>query len=166
MSFTFVLNNLPQSTLMTNDGWFTAFSGHGAARNNSNAAALANGGPIPPGSYFIVDRKSGGKLGALRDWLLNRDKWFALYRDDGSIDDQTFVDGVSRGLFRLHPLGPRRMSTGCIVLQYPSEFDRLRARLLDRPVEYIPNSGLRSYGKVDVAIIAPDMPRTQRQRFA
>jgi hypothetical protein len=76
--------------------------------------------------YYIVARQSGGLIGPARDWLLGRDEWFALYRDDNAVDDWTFIRSVKRGLFRLHPLGPRRMSTGCVVLLYREEFDRLR----------------------------------------
>ncbi|MDE8555645.1 DUF2778 domain-containing protein [Pantoea vagans] len=32
--------------------------------------------------------------------------WFGLFRDDGKIDDLTFVQGIRRGNFRLHPIGP------------------------------------------------------------
>ncbi|WP_254367149.1 tlde1 domain-containing protein [Paraburkholderia sp. NMBU_R16] len=34
-------------------------------------------------------------------------QWFALYRNDGVVDDYTFIDGVRRGNFRLHPNVPR-----------------------------------------------------------
>jgi hypothetical protein len=144
------------SSLKTRVGWFTAFSGHGQARNSPSSGAIADGGSIPLGRYYIVNRESGGVLGPLKDWYLHRDKWFALYRDDGSIDDVTFIDGVKRGLFRLHPLGPRRMSTGCIVLHYHEEFDRLRAHLLASPFETIKGTGIRTYGVVEVVANAFD----------
>ena len=38
-------------------GVFMAHSGLGTYRNNINCAAIAKSGPIPPGKYWIVDRK-------------------------------------------------------------------------------------------------------------
>jgi hypothetical protein len=149
------LNNLKYTTLTCEAGSFTAFSGDGPDRNNPDATADLDRGPIPLGRYFILDRQSGGFLGPIKDYFLNRDKWFALYRDDDDIDDQTYVDSVKRGLFRMHPLGPRRMSTGCIVLQYTSEFERLRSYILRSAVEYIPGTGIRTYGTVTVGREAP-----------
>lgn len=98
-SCTFVLNRQTMSSVISPVGWFAAFSGNGPHRNNPDSQNVANDGPIPTGSYYIVDRKSGGALGPLRDWVLGRDEWFALYRDDGSVDDATFVQSVARGQF-------------------------------------------------------------------
>ncbi|ABA49261.1 unnamed protein product [Burkholderia pseudomallei 1710b] len=36
----------------------------------------------------------------------DRSTWFALYRADAKIDDETDVNGVKRSAFRLHPNGP------------------------------------------------------------
>jgi hypothetical protein len=95
-------------------------------------------------------------LGAVRDWLLDRDKWFALYKCDGAIDDATFVAGVRRGMFRLHPIGPRRMSTGCLVVAHQVEFDRLRTWLLSSaPTAHVGESRMRSYGTISVGELAP-----------
>jgi hypothetical protein len=152
---TFVLNRLTTTSLITPIGWLEAFSGDGRHRNNPEGEAVADGGPIPPGSYFIVDRKSGGLLGPARDFVLGRDEWFALYRDDGKVDDATFIGGVQRGLFRLHPLGPRRMSTGCIVLNKADDFARLRKYLLSAPLT-VTQSGMHAYGMISVASLAPD----------
>ncbi len=146
----FSLNGENFSTFLYDGTTCTAFSGNGVDRNQPGSGAVADNGPIPPGSYWIVDRASGGTLGGLRDWLSGRDHWFALYRDDGSIDDYTFYESVRRGEFRLHPLGPLRMSTGCIVLQYPAEFDAMAAYLRAQPVAYIPDTGTRTYGTVSV----------------
>jgi hypothetical protein len=153
---TFILNRLPTSSVVCNIGWFTAFSGDGVHRNNPDSANVPDNGPTPPGSYFIVDRESGGMFGTVRDWALSRDQWFALYRNDGVVDDATFVMNVRRGQFRLHPLGPRRMSTGCIVLYDQHQFDRLRAQLLQTPVRLVPGTSLRTYGTLEVATLAPD----------
>ena len=158
---TLVLNRLTMTSLITPIGWLAAFSGDGAQRNNPEGKSIANGGPIPPGADYIVDRESGGLLGPARDWVLGRDEWFALYRDDGEIDDATFVGGVRRGQFRLHPLGPRRMSTGCIVLNSHDEFARLRKYLLSRG-QTVTGAGMRAYGVINVASLAPDVRPTSR----
>ncbi len=60
----------------------------------------------------------------------NRNEWFALYRDDGLINDETFVKGVRRGEFRLHPIGPSGISKGCITLYSQSDFKILASALL------------------------------------
>ncbi|MDE1187182.1 MAG: DUF2778 domain-containing protein [Pantoea sp.] len=62
-----------------------------------------------------------------------------------------FVQGVQRGRFRLHPIGPRGLSEGCITLQYPIQFDYLRDMLLrSGPTLHIPGSQLKAYGTVKV----------------
>jgi len=148
--YLFTLNRSNFSKLAGLKSSFVAFSGDGTGRNNADEAGAANHGPIPPGRYHIVERPSGGRLGPVRDYLLGRDEWFALFRDDGTIDDETFVSGVRRGEFRLHPLGPRRMSTGCIVLQYPADFDKLRKELVGSAPGTIDGSSLRTYGTISV----------------
>jgi hypothetical protein len=149
----FTLNSQTYTALDTPVGSLTAFSGNGPHRNNPRSANVADNGPIPPGMYHIVDRGSGGLVGAITSWALGRDEWFALYRDEERIDDQTFVEGVRRGNFRLHPLGPRGISTGCIVLQYAAEFSRLRKYLVSQPKEYVEGTGYRTYGTVSVGEI-------------
>ena len=157
----FTLNGQPHSRFVYDGVSSTAFSGHGPDRNNPGSGAVPNNGPTPPGSYWIVDRQSGGLLGGLRDWITDRDEWFALYRDDGSIDDETFYDSVRRGQFRLHPLGPLRMSIGCIVLEYASEFSTMSGYLRAQPVSYIPGTKTRTFGTVAVAqqILDDRVPR-------
>ena len=44
--------------------------------------------------------------------------WFALWRDDRGIDDETWVEGVKRGNFRLHP---GTVSEGCITIAHNSD---------------------------------------------
>jgi len=151
----FALNGKPLSTLTCDGSNYIAFSGTGNSVNKREAVANVNEGPLPPGKYYIVDRQSGGHLGWLWDLLAkefstDRSEWFALYRDDGVIDDQTVINGIIRGSFRLHPIGPRRLSEGCITLMSKSEFDLLRARLLAQPAIKIPGTGIRYYGTVDV----------------
>ena len=111
---------------------------------------MPNNGAIPVGRYYIVDRQSGGTLGPLKDFFTGRDEWFALYRDDGSVDDETFVNGVRRGEFRLHPIGPARTSLGCITLQFEREFDAMRRAFLATTTSTIPSTSTTTYGVVHV----------------
>lgn len=149
-SCTFILNS-QRFTRLNYDGVnCTAFSGNGPHRNNPISGSVPNDGSIPIGNYYIVDRQSGGTLGPILDWIADRDVWFALFRDDGTIDDSTFVDGVRRGEFRLHPKGPRGISLGCITLEYRTEFDTLRAYLMAQHVAYIPYTTTRTYGTIAV----------------
>jgi len=116
-------------------GFFPAFSGMPKDRNLPSAVANSSSGPLPPGRYFIVDRQSGGHLGWLYDFVrthvygTDRSHWFALYRNDGEIDDETFIYGVRRGAFRLHPIGPSRRSEGCITMVNHADFRKLSSAL-------------------------------------
>lgn len=80
-----------------------------------------------------------------------RYEWFALYRDDGKIDDHTWVNNVKRGNFRLHPRGPLGVSLGCITLQHRTDFIAIRQALLYTPQVKLPN-GLMSYGTIEVVL--------------
>ncbi|WP_063533136.1 DUF2778 domain-containing protein [Burkholderia sp. MSMB1589WGS] len=157
ISCTFALNNQKFSTLQCPGvGAFPAFSGTGKGRDNPAAVATKDVGPLPPGRYYIVDRESGGRLGNIRDFVLehfygtDRTTWFALYRADGQIDDWTFINGVRRGSFRLHPNGPRGLSEGCVTLVNPQDFVKLRAALKATPMISVPGFAGRAYGTVDV----------------
>lgn len=83
-------------------GNFPAFSGQKEGGNNPDKTNVPDIGPIVRGRYFIVERPSGGTLGPLRERFLkevygtDRSTWFGLYRDDGKIDDYTFIQGVKR----------------------------------------------------------------------
>ncbi|MBN3801774.1 DUF2778 domain-containing protein [Paraburkholderia sp. Ac-20336] len=46
----------------------------------------------------------------------NHSACFALYRNDGVIDDVTWINGVKRGQFRLHPADGQDVLLGCITL--------------------------------------------------
>lgn len=133
-----------------------AFSGKPAYVNDPAKVMVANRGPLPTGRYYIVDRQSGGKLGWLKELMTERtsaagrSQWFALYRVDGEIDDFTFVEGVRRGNFRLHPIGRRGISEGCITLLSPVQFNRLRAHLLSQETKLIPGTNIKYFGTVDV----------------
>lgn len=151
----FSLNGKSLSHLDCNEiGTFTAFSGSGAFTNVPSAVGNKDNGPLPTGTYYIVDRESGGRLGFIRDIFKDffsgtkRYDWFALYRDDGVIDDKTSVDGIIRGSFRLHPVGYWGISEGCITFPNVSEFYRLRKFLKSQPPAYI--NGIRYYGTLTV----------------
>nr|WP_321783729.1 DUF2778 domain-containing protein [Paraburkholderia sp. J94] len=137
-------------------GDFAAFSGRDDVKNNPASVALSGAGPLPPGRYFIVDRGSGGLFSQIRDLFVDifndtdREKWFALYRDDGQVDDWTFINGVRRGHFRLHPRGRANISEGCITLSDPPAFYRLRDLLLRSPTIALPGGRGFAYGTVDV----------------
>jgi hypothetical protein len=146
----FILNNESMSFFQVGATKFSAFSGVGKHRNRRFSACLPNLGPIPPGSYYIFDRQSGGLLGPLRDLFTGRDEWFALYAIDEKIDDETYCDLVKRGKFRLHPKGPLGLSYGCIVIEKQTDYNFLRAILKGSKKVTIPEVGLEAYGKVIV----------------
>ena len=157
LSCTFRLNGQRYSSLDCSElGCMIAFSGVGGSRDQPGAVGTADAGPLPPGRYFIVDRQSGGRMGAIRDFFnadiygTDRSDWFGLYRDDGWVDDVTWVGNVQRGGFRLHPIGPLRMSKGCITLASPADFARLRTRLKAGPNIRIPCQMGMAYGTVYV----------------
>jgi hypothetical protein len=126
---------------------YPVFSGAGEHRNNPDSTSLADAGPLPTGRYYVVDRPTGGRLGPARDWITGRDKWFALFRDDGRINDQTMVNGVRRGEFRMHP-GSR--SVGCVTFVHEQQFNELRAILLNTTTATIPNTSIQYYGLLQV----------------
>jgi len=153
----FPLNGLPASVLsVPGVGNFPAFSGQKAGRNNSSLSSVPDIGPIPPGRYFVVGRHSGGRLGAVYEFGLrefygtDRTTWFALYREDWQIDDTVFIEGVKRGKFRLHPIGPKGLSEGCITLTQLSDFDYLRDALLKTTMIQVPCSSFMAYGTITV----------------
>lgn len=133
-----------------------AFSGKGNGRDNPYAVAIKGMGPIPKGTYFIVDRQSGGMLGFLYDlWgeygygTTDHRKWFCLWNPDTG--DSTITEGIKRGNFRLHPMGPQRLSEGCITVVSQSDFDRVERHLRSHPPELpVPGTTLKAYGTVEV----------------
>jgi hypothetical protein len=153
----FRLNGKRMSVLLCPGfGGVAAFSGDGVSIDDPTATAKQDEGPPPVGKYYIVDRQSGGRLGWLEDAVKdafvhsNRREWFALYRNDGKIDDWTFVNGVRRGNFRLHPVGRLGESKGCITLANPTQFDQLRAFLKSQASAKIPGTDINYYGTVEV----------------
>ncbi len=73
---------------------------------------------------------------------------FALYRNDGKIDDVTVISGIRQAYFRLHPVGRFRESDGCITLPSLAQFTRLRAFLKAQPTLDVPRTKLKAYGRV------------------
>lgn len=153
---TFILNNQPTSTLMCDGQGYAAFSGEVGHKNNPADVAKAAEGPLPTGTYYIIDRQSGGHLGWLWDWgatVFNnshRENWFALYSAGRVVSDSVFVNGIKRGNFRLHPVGRRGRSEGCITLASPEQFQKLHDYLKSQPVAMIPGTNIRYYGTVSV----------------
>lgn len=154
---TFHLNGGQLSTLSCPGiGFFPAYSGNtGVYRNNPNAVAAPGAGPLPPGKYYIVSRPQGGLRTRWHDMIKelesgsNRDFWFALYREDGNLDDVTFIDDVKRGSFRLHPAGQSCISNGCITLPNHSHYEILMHSLLSSGAIMI-SAQLKAFGTVQV----------------
>jgi Protein of unknown function (DUF2778) len=154
---TFRLNNEQTSTLWCSGfGRVAAYSGQLNGRDNPRAIDLKDIGPIPPGKYYLLDRQSGGRMGWFYDWLAQNNigttdhtKWFTLWNE--RTGDMTYVNGVKRGEFRLHPEGPRRLSEGCITVLSLEEFDRLERHIRSRPPDVpVPGTTYRAYGTVEV----------------
>lgn len=152
----FNLNGATFSTFFYDGVGISAFSGNGPHRNNPASQAVKDNGPLPVGNYYIVERPSGGVAGSIWSYMTDRDIWFALFRDDGTIDDETVVNGIKRTVIRLHPKGPSGLSLGCITIENRPDFDTMRAYLLRQPVAYVPGTRLRMFGTVEVGPIAVD----------
>ncbi|MDX6041745.1 DUF2778 domain-containing protein [Scandinavium lactucae] len=157
MCCTFHLNGGQLSTLSCPGvGFFAAYSGtKGPHRNNPDSMAIKDKGPIPPGRYYIVTRPRGGLKSHWNDMIRSlesgsdRDLWFALYRDDGSIDDYSFINDVKRGFFRLHPAGQSGISKGCITLPSHSDYAILLQALLIQP-SILVSAQLKAFGTIQV----------------
>lgn len=141
-------------------GSFQAFSGKDPYRNRGGCSAIPNSGPIPPGKYWILDRPGGGALSkfktgvkdlynrALHDARFTHGEWFALYKDDEAVDDYAWIDGIKRGLFRLHP---GQISEGCITLPSESDYAAIRNLILNTRKHSIPGArDMMSYGTIEV----------------
>lgn len=117
---------------------------------------MENIGPLPKGTYFLVDRQSGGLLGAIYDWWsahgqvsTDRHKWFMLWNP--ATGDSTNINGVKRGNFRLHPMGRMRLSEGCITVVNPDAFEGLQKYIRSQGATIaVPSSTLKAYGTVEV----------------
>lgn len=161
LSGKFVINDAYYSPLsFPGVGTFLAFSGNGAYRNRGGCGMKPAVGPVPAGKYWIVDRPEGGirsqvNAGArdiynhvVKGATFRHNEWFALWRDDWGIDDYTWVEGVKRGNFRLHP---GTLSEGCITLAHDSDFAMLRGALLRTQQIDVPcMRKLKAYGTIEV----------------
>jgi uncharacterized protein RhaS with RHS repeats len=144
--FMFELNGKAEGSLECACGEkYRAFSGNGAYRNQPDATSVKDNGPLPEGTYYIVDRPRGGPISQAAAFVTGKSKWFALYRDDGSVGDSTSEKGVARSEIRLHP-GSR--SYGCMTLKDDVDFDHLRNRLLKTSTGTIPGTNIKYYGTV------------------
>lgn len=77
-----------------------------------------------------------------------RHEWFALYKDDWNIDDGTWINGVHRGLFRLHP---GTVSEGCITIAHNSDFAMIRNALMNTSLMRVPcMRALMAHGWIEV----------------
>ncbi len=112
---------------------------------------LPDVGAIPKGSYYVVDREAGGRLGWLYDRLQNKSDWFALYAIDSKIDDEMLCDGIVRGQFRLHPAGVRATSRGCIVLPRLADYQLINNELKNNGKSSVPGLDLNAYGVLTVS---------------
>lgn len=157
VSCTFILNRKTTSILScAGTASVAAFSGQKEGRDNPADTAKKDIGPLPKGQYYLVDRQSGGILGRIRDFwaahgygTTDRTRWFMLWNPVSG--DQTNIDGVMRGSFPLHPMGPRHLSEGCITVVNPYEFDRLQNYIhSQRPSLPVPGTSLKAYGILEV----------------
>lgn len=153
----FILNG-KKTSILTCPGTapVSAFSGSGQGRDNPDDTAMPNIGPLPKGVYYLVDRHSGGRMGLLWDlWFAygygstDRHTWFMLWNPETG--DETIINGVKRGNFRLHPMGQRRLSEGCISVVDPTAFDRLQTFIRSQGLTVaVPGTTMRAYGTVIV----------------
>ncbi|MGO4765372.1 DUF2778 domain-containing protein [Cupriavidus sp. 2KB_3] len=159
IDLTFYLNDRPMSRLRAGVLDVPAFSGRDGDINSYLAACRKNSGPITPGTYYVLDRPSGGRLRWFREqnpFSTDRRRWFALFAADGRVDDVSrFCAEVERGEFRLHPNGSQGISEGCIAVNCHTDFDRLRALLKASTVCRIPNTDIACYGRLTVKRSTP-----------
>lgn len=141
-------------------GIFPVFSGEQPYTNNNNPNCTDRRySAIPVGRYWIVDRLEGSTYNRFRRYVIdswnqsNHFDWFALFNAQ-TMSDTTFINGVSRGGFRLHPLRPDGSgeSQGCITFVRRSDFYLVRQVLIRRTRIRVPGSrnGLMAYGYIDV----------------
>ncbi|WP_062388491.1 DUF2778 domain-containing protein [Pseudomonas abietaniphila] len=154
---TYVLNGEPMSRLVCDGVSYDAFSGDASSYvNDVRYQNVPELGPLPLGKYYILDREPGGYMGWIRqpvsDLLAGTDRgeWLSLYRDDGIIDDQTSINNIQRSAFRIHPIGPKGISEGCITLFSPLAFESLRQYIRNRQGEKLPGRNIKYYGIVEV----------------
>lgn len=137
-------------------GTFMAYSGDGKYRNQPGCIHLADRGAIPIGRYWIVARPTGGARtqvsNAIAKMLVGDDRgiWFALYRDDGTVNDHTYIGRVKRGAFRLHPAGGANQSLGCVTVHHKTDYMVIYNALRATRQISIPGTELRAFGQIEV----------------
>lgn len=139
-------------------GTFPVFSGKNPYTNDPDCTFRVNSA-IPVGRYWIVDRPEGSFVNRIRgsaiDWWhnTNHQDWFGLF-SASTMSDSVFINGASRGGFRLHPLRPdgSGVSEGCITFVRNTDFYTVRNSLLRQKKMKVSGSriGLMAYGYVDV----------------
>lgn len=155
-SCTYFLNNKAVSTLTCDGSSYAAFSGAKGYENNPADQGIENLGPIPKGTYYIIDRQSGGHLGWLWDAVKNHwsdsdhNSWFALHPMTRPQDDFVYVSRARRAHLRIHPVGRHGISEGCITLTSVQQFEKLRAYLKSQKTKTIPGTVTQYYGTVEV----------------
>ncbi|KAB0632939.1 DUF2778 domain-containing protein [Burkholderia latens] len=151
MQISFKLNGLPLSELTHGAQKMPAFSGHGIYRNKQQYQCVVKNGPIPQGTYCIVERQSS--LSDIPHLFrgVNKFEWFALYAKDRKIDDELFCSQVRRGQFRLHPRGPPGISEGCMTVENRSDFLALRRTILNAHKFRTAGTSYDAYGTVVVS---------------
>ncbi|UXH78156.1 RHS repeat-associated core domain-containing protein [Roseateles amylovorans] len=127
----------------------TAFSGNYQYANRPEYEAFPEHGPIPAGKYYIVQPYNYSRT--------NPSVFFRLFRDDGVIDDETFVpdpnnpgESVRRGQFRFHP---GTASNGCITVPNRKtlrEWNKIQEQLMRTKTSTIPGTNIEYYGTVTV----------------
>ncbi len=78
----------------------------------------------------------------MQKFLGYKSNWLTLYRDDGSLDDQTTVNGTVRTAFRMHP-GSR--SAGCVTFVNFSDFRKVRDKYINSDNGELPDGSNQSY---------------------
>lgn len=86
----------------------------------------------------------------------DRGLWFALYRVDERIDDETVFQRVKRNYFRLHPAGVNGTSHGCITFDDLGRYMVLRDALLSQTKFTIPGTDITAYGIITVSGYSAD----------
>jgi hypothetical protein len=141
----------PEAALVIAGFSFPAFSGLGEFRNRRSHMCLPDFGPIPVGTYYIVDRQTSWREDLRSDRNNRKSDWFALYANDRVIDDERYCAGLLRGQFRMHAKSGRGISKGCITLELESDFALLRRLLEATDIEQVPGTKWMSYGTVVVS---------------
>ena len=159
-----LINNSKSKSLLffPGVGGFEAYSGNKQYRNQAGCTHVKDIGPLPVGKYWIVNRPTGSlksefKQLITKDVINNilqkpspREEWFALYRDDGLINDSTYINQVQRTAFRLHPRGFWGDSYGCITVDSYAEYKLIHKALLAQATQRIPNTNIITYGTITV----------------